>query len=76
MEIEKIHEGPRFDAYYCTVKKFKEDLAAFSEWMESLEGTVTSIIPDTGNPSVSITLGSPGKLRTKVNGLGVIVTKS
>jgi len=71
MEVEKIHEGPRFDAYYCTLRKFKEDLAAFSEWMESLEGTVTSIIPDTGNPPVSI-----GKLRTIVKGLGVIVTKS
>lgn len=51
------------------------ELGEFLEHVENDEGTVSSIIPNTGNPTVSIALGKSRGHVTKVKGFGVVLRK-
>jgi hypothetical protein len=60
LNFKIIHDGNNFRIYYFPIKSFEKDMTELGEFLELVEndeGTVSSIIPNTGNPTVSIALG-------------------
>lgn len=57
---------------------FEKDMANLGEFLEQVEnseGMVSSIFPNTGNPTVSISLGKNSGHVTKVKGFGILLRK-